>query len=74
MITGPTTIGGKNLSIKLFPLIFTKKLNAEYTKPAKNTPPMATGRPHLLTANEIGAMKAKLLAKKIGTTFWRQIS
>ena len=67
MITGPTTTGGKSLEMNPTPRSRISRLIMQYTSPTPIIPNNAPGRPYSSVALMIGAMKAKLLPKKIGT-------
>jgi len=67
IITGPTTTEGNIFSITFNPHIFTIKDTTPYTKPTAIRPPNVPGYPYNSVAATIGAIKAKLLPKKIGT-------
>ena len=67
IITGPTTIGGKRREINPTPRKRTKALMIPYTAPTATRPERVPGKPYNSVALIIGAIKAKLLPKKIGT-------
>ena len=75
MMTGPTTTGGKRRAMKPTPRKRTKALITPYTAPTATSPDSVPGNPYSSVALMIGAMKAKLLPKKMGTlpfvTAWK---
>ena len=67
IITGPITTGGKSLSNSRLPCHLTNALITKYTNETPNKPANVPGIPHCLLAEMMGAIKAKLEPKKIGT-------
>ena len=67
MITGPMTTGGNKRSSKRLPCHRTNALIKKYTKDTPASPANVPDIPHCLPAAMMGAIKAKLLPKKIGT-------
>ena len=67
IITGPTTTGGNILEMNPTPRNRTNALIMQYTAPTAANPDNVPGSPYSSVAFMIGAMKAKLLPRKIGT-------
>ena len=67
IITGPTTTEGNNRSIKVMPLALTNADTIPYTKPTAINPESVPDKPYSSVALIMGAIKAKLLPRKIGT-------
>ena len=67
MMTGPTTTGGNKRAMKLTPRKRTRALMIPYTAPTATRPESVPGNPYSSVALMMGAIKAKLLPKKMGT-------
>ena len=67
MITGPMTTGGNRRSRSLRPCHLMRADMMKYTSATPEMAAIVPGMPHSLEAEMIGAMKAKLEPKKMGT-------
>ena len=68
MMTGPMTTGGNKRSRNFFPFHLMSADIKKYTKATPAIPAIVPGMPHSFVASLIGAMNAKLLPRKMGTT------
>ena len=67
IMTGPTTTGGKRCAMNPTPRRRISRLMNPYTAPTATNPHSVPGRPNSSVAFIMGAMKAKLLPRKMGT-------